>query len=53
MTVQILGEVLEVFPASVGTEKSYLFGGGSDLNSFVPFHSDLNRGVCARLEKGP
>lgn len=27
MTAQILGEVLEVFPASAGTEKSHLFGG--------------------------
>lgn len=27
MTVQILGEVLEVFLASMGMEKSHLFGG--------------------------
>lgn len=46
VTVQNLGEVLEVSPASVGMEKSHLFRGGSDLNSSLLFIQIL-AGACA------
>lgn len=52
MTVLILGEVLEVFPASAGMEeKPFVRRGGSDLNSFVLFIQILT-GACAPSSKG-